>query len=321
MSVKQQLLTALLQSKGEFISGQKLAQLLNVSRNAVWKAAVSLRTEGYAIDAVTHKGYRLLAAGDLLDTGQIRACLKPKYQDLPILIYDSIDSTNEEAKRLLANGLTGRALIIANGQSQGKGRQGRSFCSPAGQGLYLSLVIQPHSDLAQAVATTTMAAVAVTAAIETAAGISPQIKWVNDLYLDGKKICGILTEAVTDFESGQVQSVIIGIGINTAPTALPPELREIAGALPNATDQRNQLAAEIVNQLLPLTEHPQDKSYLESYRSHSLVIGQQITYYLRGEVYRAKALGIDDSGGLIVKKDDGVIDILTSGEISLRVCG
>ena len=104
MSVKQQLLTALLQSKGEFISGQKLAQLLNVSRNAVWKAAASLRTEGYAIDAVTHKGYRLLAAGDLLDTGQIRACLKPEYQELPILIYDSIDSTNEEAKRLLAVG-------------------------------------------------------------------------------------------------------------------------------------------------------------------------------------------------------------------------
>ena len=185
----------------------------------------------------------------------------------------------------------------------------------------MSLILQPKADLSQAIATTTMAAVAVTEAIEETTTISPQIKWVNDVYVDGKKICGILTEAETDFESGQVQSIIIGIGVNIGIDHLPDELQNIAGSLPSATFKRNELIARITNHLIPLVMHPEDKAYLDSYRSHSLVIGQRITYYIRGEAFTAKALEIDDDGGLIIKKNDGSIDILKSGEISLRISG
>ena len=321
MSLKQQLLTALEQHRDTFLSGQKLADALGVSRNAVWKAICALREEGYQIKAVTNAGYQLATNCDILSADGIRTHLAPTYQDIQIKVYANVDSTNDEAKRLLANGLKDKALIVANSQTHGKGRQGRSFYSPPGSGVYMSLILQPKADLSQAIATTTMAAVAVTEAIEETTTISPQIKWVNDVNVDGKKICGILTEAETDFESGQVQSIIIGIGVNIGIDHLPDELQNIAGSLPSATFKRNELIARITNHLIPLVMHPEDKAYLDSYRSHSLVIGQRITYYIRGEAFTAKALEIDDDGGLIIKKDDGSIDILKSGEISLRISG
>lgn len=319
MSLKQQLLAALEQNKSTFLSGQKLADTLGVSRNAVWKAICALREEGYQINAVTNMGYQLAANCDVLSAEGILSHLLPQYQNMQIFVYDSVDSTNDEAKRLLANGLNTQALIVTNCQTKGKGRQGRSFYSPPGSGAYMSLVIQPKADLSQAVTTTTMAAVAVTEAIEETTNISPQIKWVNDVYLDGKKICGILTEAQTDFESGQVQSIIIGIGVNIGIDHLPPELQSIVGSLPSASFKRNELIAKITNHLLPMALHPEDKTYLDTYRSHSMVIDQPITYYFRGEAFSAKAIGIDDQGGLIIKKDDGSVDTLKSGEISLRL--
>lgn len=190
MSLKQQLLTALEQHRDTFLSGQKLADALGVSRNAVWKAICALREEGYQIKAVTNAGYQLATNCDILSADGIRTHLAPTYQDIQIKVYANVDSTNDEAKRLLANGLKDKALIVANSQTHGKGRQGRSFYSPPGSGVYMSLILQPKADLSQAIATTTMAAVAVTEAIEETTTISPQIKWVNDVYVDGKKICG-----------------------------------------------------------------------------------------------------------------------------------
>lgn len=319
MSIKQAVLERLEAAPGQDISGQTLAKELGVSRSAIWKAISSLRQEGYQISSSTNKGYCLSPENDLLSAEAIRRGLNPDYQDIDIRIYQEIDSTNNEAKRLLPQNDAKIMLLLAEQQSQGRGRQGRSFFSPQHSGLYMSLVIHPRAELTGALSITTMTSVAVARAIRKLSDLQPQIKWVNDLYLCGKKICGILTEAVTDFETATVQSLIIGIGVNVHETAFPPELAEIGGSLQAQGLSRSALAAEIVNQLLPLAANLQDHSYLEDYRRYSLVLGREINYFIQGVAYPAVALAIDDEGGLLIRRKDGQELTLSSGEISVRL--
>ncbi|MDO4732943.1 MAG: biotin--[acetyl-CoA-carboxylase] ligase [Bacillota bacterium] len=265
------------------------------------------------------KGYRLTAGSDFLSPEGIRAALAPEHQDLDILVYKEIDSTNTEIKRLLPQYAARPLLLIAEQQSQGRGRQGRSFFSPAGTGLYMSLLIHPGAPMDCALAVTTMASVAAARAIRRLCGREVQIKWVNDLYLEGKKVCGILTEAISDFESGTVQSLIIGIGVNIRTQDFPAELAEIGGSLQSEELSRKQLAAEILNQLLPLTANLENHSYLADYRRFSLVLGKDILYYVQGVPHPGLALAIDEQGGLLVRTQEGKEITLRSGEISLRL--
>jgi len=319
MPVKDELLRELEAHRNADLSGQALARRLGVSRNAVWKAVAALRDEGYVIEAAARKGYRLATDSDLLSEAAIRHYLPEPYRRIRIIALKEIDSTNNEAKRQLAAGQSDTALIVAETQTAGRGRQGRSFYSPGRSGLYLTLTLHPAAALADALSITTRAAVATVRAIEALTDKKPLIKWVNDIYLGGKKICGILTEAVADFESGAATSVVVGIGVNISTSDFPPELRETAGALQPAGPARNRLAARITAELLDSVADLTDKSYLDDYRSHSLVIGKDVYYYLNGRRQTARALGIDDQGGLIVRKPDGEPLTLSSGEISLRL--
>ena len=183
----------------------------------------------------------------------------------------------------------------------------------------MTLVLHPRAELAGALSVTTMASVAVARAIRRLTGQTPGIKWVNDLYLDGKKICGILTEAVTDVETATVQSLVIGIGVNIRTREFPPELAGIGGALQREDLSRARLAAEIANQLLPMVRDLGDRSYLEDYRRWSLVLGREVQVLIQGQAYPALAMAIDDRGGLVVRKPDGEELTLSSGEISLRL--
>ncbi len=318
MALKEQLLLELETNRGAAISGQSLADKFGVSRNAVWKAVTALRKEGYQILSRTNSGYQLADDCDVVSAAAIKAYLPQQLADLTILTYKEIDSTNNEAKRLISAGLSDVALIIAQRQSEGRGRQGRSFYSPEHGGIYLSLIIHPNTAITKAMSITTMAAVAVAEAIEKMTGEPTEIKWVNDLFYQGKKICGILTEAVTDLEGALVQSVIIGIGINIG-TVFPEQLQEIASCLPSQSINRNQLIAEIASSLYRMISNADDKEYLQSYRQHSLVLGKEINYLQNGETYHGTALDIDDNGGLIVRLPDGSQTILSSGEISLRL--
>lgn len=318
MALKHDLLMELEKSRGSYLSGQKLAEQFQVSRNAVWKAINSLRQDGYQISSRTNSGYMLADSNKQLSAAAIRAYLPEHLQAMPIFAYRKIDSTNNEAKRLISNGMQDDALIIAESQSAGRGRMGRSFYSPPDGGVYLSLVLHPRSALNQAISLTTMAAVAAAAALESLGSEPVQIKWVNDLFYQGKKICGILTEAVSDFESGIASSVIVGIGINIA-TEFPDELRDIAGSLDSPSINRNQLIAMIAANLLRMAADPADKSYLQTYREHSLVLGKQIIYWQNDISYTGTALDIDDQGGLVVADADGNTTVLHSGEISLRL--
>lgn len=311
MALKNDILYELL-SSSDYISGEELARKFGKSRAAVWKAIKSLSAEGYDIDAVTNKGYKLTESNNLISAESIKAKLK---KDIDVIYYPTIDSTNTQCKRLLTEGKEGVFLVTADEQTAGRGRQGKSFYSPAMTGIYFSLVIRPDTTLQNAVTATTAAAVAVCKAVEKLTEKKPQIKWVNDVYVDGKKICGILTEAVTNFEEGIVESVIIGIGINVRTDRFPDNASQ-AGSLKTSVS-RSELISETVNELVQIAGGDY-KSFIDYYRSHSMIIGEKINFIQNGRVTPATAVAIDETGGLQVELENGEVTTLRSGEISIR---
>lgn len=311
MALKNDVLYALLEADG-YISGEDLAKRFDKSRAAVWKAVRALKRDGYDIDAVTNRGYMLTDSNGRISVESIKSKLK---SDIDVLYYPKIDSTNNECKRLLANSKEGVFLVAADEQTAGRGRQGKNFYSPALTGVYFSIVIKPKTSLQNAVTATTAAAVAVCKAIEALTELNPKIKWVNDVYLNGKKICGILTEAITNFEEGTVESVIIGIGINISTLEFPDDV-ENAGCL-GTKISRSALIAEITNELLKIAGGDY-KSFIDYYRSRSFVIGERIKFIQSSKVTEATAIAIDETGGLEVLLDNGEKTVLRSGEISVR---
>lgn len=312
MTVKEYVLNTLQKNSGKYISGEELAEKLGKSRAAVWKAIKSLQNDGYIIEASTNRGYALSADNDLLSAAAVKNAMK---NDISVLYYPQVDSTNNEAKRLIQNAGKEAFLVTAERQTAGRGRQGKSFYSPPATGIYMSLVIHPNLLLQNAVTATTAAAVAVCRAIERLTPLKPRIKWVNDVYLGDKKVCGILTEAVSDFELGVVTSVVIGIGVNIK-TSDFPESVEHAGAL-NADVKRAQLIGAIADELLAITLGDYSE-FIEYYRNHSMLIGRKINYIENGRVTAATAIAIDEHGGLVIEDENGVQRTLNSGEISIR---
>ncbi len=317
MSLKSKVLAELERSAGRDVSGQTMADKLNVSRSAVCKAVEALKSAGYKITSRTNRGYCL--DGGTLSASVIADHLPEQYRSLKIFALRETDSTNNEAKRLLADGLDTNALIVADSQTSGRGRRGRSFYSPPDSGLYMSLILRKDLALADGLTLTTLTAVAVSRVIRRLTGKLPAIKWVNDIYLGDKKICGILTEAVTNIESGRIDSVVIGIGINVNTADFPAELRSTAGSLETNSLTRGELAAAVAGEVLTMTDDISNRSYLDEYRELSMVIGKNIAFYRINTVQYAAAVGIDNSGGLIVRLQDGSEETLSSGEITVRL--
>ena len=318
MQLKIEILKILEANPETDISGQLLAEKFGVSRNAIWKAVRSLQAEGYRICAGQNRGYRLSAENDMLSAVAIADAIQHRTRGMAIYVRRTVDSTNDEAKRLLTEGKTGPALIVSEEQTAGRGRQGKTFYSPKQAGIYMTLSFPSALPLYAAVSVTTASAVAVFLAIRDLTGTETEIKWVNDLYLHGKKICGILTEAISDFESGRAQHIMIGIGINSWTEEFPDGLRETACALYPKGVTRNQLVARIVDRLLEVTANLGDESYLDLYRRHSMVLGREVVYVRDGETYTGRAVDIDEDGGLIVEDAEGERTVLNSGEITLR---
>jgi len=318
MSLKDDILAKLEENRGTFVSGQALAGAFGVSRAAVSKAVAALRADGRPIEAVTNRGYRL-SADDLSERG-VRAALPEKYRDIGVVVLRETDSTNNEAKRLLSAGKTGTFLVTAESQTGGRGRRGRAFASPPGGGAYLTLAVRADASITDAVSSTTRAATATALALEKLTGEPMRIKWVNDIYYKGKKLCGILTEAVSDFESGVTQTLIIGIGVNMRSDGLPEELRDIAGALDREGLTRCEVIGAVAAEVLDLVSDLTDRAYLDAYRARSLVLGREVTFSGGGfESQTGLAADIDGEGGLLVRMPDGTEKTLRSGEITLRV--
>ena len=323
MSVKKSVLQALEENRETTISGEQLAKKLNVSRSSVWKAIKSLKEEGYSIDATTNKGYRLETGSDVISFEGIRQWLGPQNQEIIIEAYKTIGSTNQVAKKMALDGAIQGTVIISEEQTQGRGRLGRSFYSPAESGIYMSLILRPNVYATEAVLVTTAASVGVCRAIKKVANKDLQIKWVNDIYLDDKKICGILTEAVTNFETGLVECVIIGIGLNfrLPENNFPEDLKEIAGSLFEEKPDiltRNRLAGEIINAVLELCEDLENRDFLEEYKKRSMVLGHKIKVHQQNNWSFARAVDISEDGGLIIENEAGELETLNSGEITIR---
>ena len=320
--IKDEVLSLLLRSPEDWLSGAALAKRLSVSHTAVWKAVEQLRAEGYEVESVTNKGYRLLPRGDLLSAQGVESFLNTP--GLRLQYVPSLPSTNTALKAMAAEGAPEGTVLIAGEQTAGRGRMGRSFYSPPGSGLYLSLLLRPQLPAAEAVRLTACAAVAVAEAVEALSGLETQIKWVNDVLIGGKKICGILTEGSLDIESGRLSWAVVGIGVNTAVPVgdFPPELRDTAGAVFGAERPpalRCRLAAGILDRLADYCARPADPAVFEAYRSRSLVLGREITVHSPGkEPEAALALDLDSDFGLLVRLADGSVRQLGSGEVSVR---
>ncbi|MEE1066113.1 MAG: biotin--[acetyl-CoA-carboxylase] ligase [Acutalibacteraceae bacterium] len=228
-----------------------------------------------------------------------------------VYVYDTVTSTNDVARELCSD--DGCILVVADGQTNGKGRQGKSFFSPHDSGLYFSLAIDTDSPAFDFTGVTCAVAVAVSRAILKVAETETKIKWVNDLYLGDRKVCGILVQAVN--ENGRIRKLIIGVGINISTIDFPDEIKDIAGSLGKNVD-RNVLTAESVNNILELI-FAKSEEYIDEYRSKSNVIGREITYIQNGISHTATAVDIDQKGGLVVRNAKETIT-LTSGEISVR---
>ena len=322
MGTKERLLSVLEQHKGEYLSGEELAERLQVSRTAIWKAVNALRAGGYRIDASQNRGYCLDVHTDILSIEGIGKLLDERWNKLRLEVLPCADSTNSLLRQQAAHGAEEGSVVLANQQTQGRGRLGRSFFSPPDSGIYLSLLLRPKElPPEQAVKLTTMAAVAACEAIETVSGQQAQIKWVNDIFLRGKKVCGILTEGGYSLETGMLDYVIPGIGFNVYEPAagFPKELEQIAGAILQApTDGgKNRLAAAFLNRFLEIYSDPEHSSYADAYRQRSMVIGKRIRVITAGETRNAWALDVDRDCHLIVRYDDGTVEHLSSAEVSV----
>lgn len=323
--IRDKVLYELESNRGKQISGGALAKKLGVSRAAVWKAINSLRAQGMNIDSVTGGGYCLVNDDDSLSTEGVFAMLKTQNIGRCLTVLPEVTSTNTVLRQNYSNEKHGFTLI-ANRQTAGKGRMGRSFISPDG-GLYISILLRPNIPLENLSFITILAAVSVCNAIEQCCNINPQIKWVNDVLINGKKICGILTEASIEGETGNIDHVVVGIGVNvrTDISKMPDEIKKIAGSLCDFCEnppRRAELAAELLNQFEKgyntLCGTDGQNIILKEYQQKLCCIDQVVEVYTAKEKYNAVCKGVNGAGNLIVEREDGTETILQAGEIRIK---
>ncbi len=317
---------ALLKECGDqYCSGAKMSEALGLSRAAIWKAVERLRQEGYAITSVPNRGYRLEQSPDRLSPGELTGALEGCTVGANLICLDSVDSTNNYAKKIADEGAPHGTVVLTELQTGGRGRQGKQFSSPAGKGLYLTALLRPDLPPMDVINLTAWTAVAVCRAVEEVAGVCPGIKWTNDLILGSKKLCGILTEMGLEAESGQLQYVAAGIGINVSQTKddFGDGLADIATSLELALGRpfrRAELAAAVIRRLDQMMgDFPHKHSeYLEFYRTHCVTIGHEVRLIQRGDERIAFAETVDDEFALIVRHKDGTLETVSAGDVSVR---
>ncbi len=310
--VKDKVLEILEKNRTIALSGESIARSLGVSRSAVCKAVKNLKKEGHRIYSRTNEGYSMTEESDVLSVAGIKTYLD---SERDVIVFDVTDSTNKQAKMMAIGGALNGTVVVADEQTAGKGRRDRNFYSPKGSGVYFSIIIRPEFDYFQCQKIVPMATVAVARAIKKVCGTDVTIKWVNDIYLNGKKIVGILTESTGEINGNKPESLIVGIGINVSTEVFPIEIAEKAGSL-GVRVNRNRLVAECVNEFFSLYPGVPTGGFIEEYRQKCFVLGKKVIV-LCDSPYEADAVDITDSCELVVEHD-GVRRVLKTEEVSIK---
>ena len=316
-------LLKILRETDQYISGQQLCEHFGVSRTAVWKAVVQLKEEGYEIEAVKNKGYRMVKTPDVMTAEEIRSRISTNWAGQNCICLECVDSTNTQAKRLAEDGAREGTLVTAEEQTGGKGRRGRSWASARGENIMMTLLLRPRIRPEHASRLTLVMAMAVAEAIRKVTGLSSGIKWPNDVVVHGKKVCGILTEMSTEVD--YINYVVIGAGINVNQEVFPEEVKETAGSLFLELGKkipRAPLVAAVLEELETFYEvfqKTEDLSALcTAYNRLCINRGHEIRVLEPGHAYTGTTDGINAKGELVVKRTDGTITEVYAGEVSVR---
>lgn len=321
--MRSQILNLLKQAGDNFLSGEYLAETLNVSRTAIWKHIKALRDNGYDIESVPRNGYRLLYSPDLLSAEEVKNSLSTKILGSDIKYFTTIDSTNNQAKKIALAGAVDGTIVISEEQGGGRGRLSRSFFCPKYKGIWFSVILRPNFLPQEAPKCTLLVAVAVVKAIYDVTGVQVGIKWPNDILYKGKKLVGILTEISAEME--RINYIVIGIGIdvNISAEEMPEDIKDIATSLSQITGKKvsrlkllNKLLYHL-EQLYIMAQKHNFAPILDEWRKYSITLNQEIKVISGNDVAYGKAVDIDDDGALLVKIN-GQIKRVLAGDVSIR---
>ncbi len=318
---KEKILNLLRSSRSGFLSGEELARKCGISRTMVWKHIKSLEREGFGIEAVPSQGYRITSAPDVLRQSDIKPGLKTKVIGKDIRLLSKVASTNTLAMEMASNGAPEGTVVIAETQTGGKGRLGRTWISPKGN-LYLSVVLRPDIPIHKAPLITLMGAVAVVSAVGKQCGLEAGIKWPNDILISNKKVGGLLTEMSA--EQDRIRHIVLGIGVdvNMELENLPADMRAHTTTLSTETGEKidrtaflQQLLRELDRWYKVFLANEQD--VLREWKSFNMTVGNRVTVSGAGDRLEGLAQGIDSEGRLVIRLDDGAIRRVAAGDVTI----
>jgi BirA family biotin operon repressor/biotin-[acetyl-CoA-carboxylase] ligase len=322
--VKNKVLKILKKGGDIFVSGEKISEELGVSRAAIWKYISQLKEDGYEVEAISRKGYRIISAPDILTYEEVKDLLNTKHIGKDIIYYDTIGSTNSKAKELAERGQEHGTVVISEEQTSGRGRLGRNWVSPKYKGIWMSIILRPNIITENIAQITLLGAAAVQKAI-LEMGIKTGIKWPNDIVLNSKKVCGILTEMSGEIDHVNYLVMGIGINVNLEEEDIPLELKDMATSLKLGSGKdvdRKLLLANVLNIFEKLynefVESGSIKEIIEICRKNSILIGREIELINKGKTSTAKAIDISDDGELVIENEQGMLQFIVSGEVSIR---
>lgn len=314
---------SLLRESGTYVSGQELCERFGVSRTAVWKAINQLKKEGYCIEAVQNKGYLLVQEDEVFGQNELESRMQTKWAGHPVTFYSQINSTNLQAKLDAENGAEQGALVVADMQTAGRGRRGRSWCSPAGTNVYFTLLLKPEYAADKASAVTLVMAMAVVEGIRETCGVEAGIKWPNDIVIGGKKVCGMLTEM--SVERDYIHYVVIGVGVNVGLQEFAPEIAATATSLQQECDRKVPRAALTANIMKAFEKYYQTfletldmSGLLEDYNRLLVNRGKEVRVLDPKGEFTGISRGINRLGELLVERSDGNVEPVYAGEVSVR---
>ncbi|MBU3189849.1 biotin--[acetyl-CoA-carboxylase] ligase [Clostridium bowmanii] len=322
--MKGKVLKLLKESGNEFVSGQRISEELGVSRTAIWKYINIIKEDGYEVEAISRKGYRIISSPDILTFEEIKDYLSTEYIGKNLIYCDSIGSTNSKAKELAEGGEQHGTVILSEEQTQGRGRLGRNWVSPKYKGIWMSIILRPNIITENISQITLLGAAAVQKAIMKM-GIKTSIKWPNDIVLNSRKVCGILTEMSGEIDHINYLIMGIGINVNLDEKDIPMDLKDVATSLFAESGKhidRKILIANVLNSFEELysafVRNGNIKETIGICRKNSILIGKEIQLINRGKITTVKAIDISDTGELVIENAQGMIEHIVSGEVSIR---